>query len=147
MPKKIILALLLACGTAQAAEWVSINTSDNGKTENFVDLSSIRIPGQVRWVWIKAVYAPHTYRGEAEAHAKSKWLSDEVQRFAFNCADETVRMEALTVHYTDGSLDVHYTDGSLDLVPAEQFPTSWSPVEPDTVRSVQMQFICAWKPK
>jgi len=42
------LALLLACGTAQAADWTSIDNSADEKTELLVDVSSIRVTGDTR---------------------------------------------------------------------------------------------------
>jgi hypothetical protein len=43
MNRTILLALLLACGTARASDWVSLGKSDDGQQEYFVDVSSIRV--------------------------------------------------------------------------------------------------------
>jgi hypothetical protein len=51
----ILLTLLLACGTAQASDWVSIGKSDNGTREYFADVSSIGITGDIRRAWVKTV--------------------------------------------------------------------------------------------
>jgi hypothetical protein len=66
------------------------------------------------------------------------WLVNAVQRKAFDCCAETVRMEAVTFYYNDRS---------ADPMPAEKFPSAWTPVAPDATENNEMQFICAWKPK
>jgi hypothetical protein len=63
MQKIIMLVLLLACGTAQAAEWMQVNKSSDGKYEYLVDKSSIRIEGGKKRAWLKTVPSPHTDRG------------------------------------------------------------------------------------
>jgi|NGEPerStandDraft_6_1074524.scaffolds.fasta_scaffold53209_4 hypothetical protein len=136
MKRTILLTLLLACGTAQGSEWVSVNKTDDGKIEELVDVSSIRVAGEIRRAWVKLVYAPHTKRGSDDD--ANKWESESVSREAFNCGAETSRAEALTIYYDDGT---------LWAAPAEISPTSWGPVPPDTLKSVAMQFICVWKQK
>jgi hypothetical protein len=127
-----LLTLLLACGTAQASDWVSLGKTDDGKEEGVVDVSSIRVAGAIRWAWVKFLYAPRTH-GSPE-----HWWASDMSREAFNCADETHRREALTVYYEDG------TNGSD---PAANYPTQWQPVLPDTIGNAEMQFICAWGKK
>jgi hypothetical protein len=134
--RTVLLALLLACGAAQAANWVSLGKSEDGTVEPFVDVSSIRIAGSIRRAWIKHVFIPHTFRGTGDD--VNKWQSESLARIAFNCADESKRTEALTVYYDDG------TGWSA---PATAYPSPWEPVVPDTVRSTAMQFICAWGKK
>ena len=135
MQKTIMLALLLACGTAQAAEWVMVGKS-TGDQEASVDVSSIRIAGEIRRAWVQVTMAPNFRRGTGEN--SNKWWHSFLSRYAFNCGEETSRSEALTIYYTDG------TNSS---VPAERYPEPWGPVAPDTMQSAAMQFVCAWKPK
>jgi hypothetical protein len=135
MKHTILLALLLACGTAQAADWVPIGKADNGTQETFVDVSSIRVTGSIRRAWAKLVPAHHTMKLPDNDNRK-KWVSYEVSREAFNCDEETSIFEALSAYFDDG------TNGS---VPADAFPTQWTPVPPDTIRSIEMHFVCAWK--
>ena len=136
MKRTILLTLLLASGTAQASEWVSLGKSDDGKQAIFVDVSSVRVAGQIRRAWFKTVLAPHTVRGTGED--VDKWESDEVGQNAFDCSENTRRVEALIIYYEGGG------DHTL---PARMFPSPWEPVPPDTLVSVEMHFICAWKPK
>ena len=134
MKQAIVLALLLACDTVQAAEWVSIGTGNVGKSEDFIDVSSITIAGSVRKAWFKTVLAPH-YKQEPGA---SRWWAYFLSLEAFNCQEKTNRREVLVVYYDDGD---NYRS------PATTFPKPWAPVVPDTITSGDMRFICAWKPK
>jgi hypothetical protein len=131
-----VLALLLSCGTAQAAEWFSLGKSVAGD-ETFVDVSSVRVAGPMRRAWFKTIYVPHKTK-ESTGPDANKWWHEGLQRKAFNCAEETARSEALTVYYEDG------TNGSD---PPAAYPTRWEPVVPETVLNTEMQFICAWKSK
>jgi hypothetical protein len=135
MRSRFLLTLLLACGTAQASEWVSVATGHQGKQELLVDVSSIRIAGEIRRAWVKTVYALHSRN---LSDNPNKWAKQVVSREAFNCADETARDEAFTIYYEDGT---------IDAPPADAFPTQWKPVTPDTMQSAKMLFICAWKQK
>jgi hypothetical protein len=55
MHTRILLALLIVGSTPQASEWVTAGHSDDGKVEVLVDVSSIRVGGAVRRVWVKTV--------------------------------------------------------------------------------------------
>jgi len=120
-----VLALLLAFGTAQASEWVSIGKGSNGNLEFFADVSSIGISGETRRAWIKTIYLPD------KGHA--------LERMAFNCAEGTMRWEASTLYSRDGS--------ELGGEAPGTFPTPWKPIPPDTNGSAIMEFVCKWKPK
>jgi hypothetical protein len=131
-----IVLIALACGTTQASEWVSVGKTEDAAPEVFVDVSSIRITGVIRRAWVKHVFQPHSERGVGED--QNKWESETLNREAFNCSEESIRIEALTIYYEGGG---------LSSAPAADSPTPWEPVAPDTVGSVKMHFICAWKPK
>jgi hypothetical protein len=133
---KILVSLMLACGTAQASEWLSLGKSTPGD-EIFIDKSSIRGVGAIRRAWFKTVFVPHTTK-QSDGPAANRWWSKSMQLIAFNCGEETARIESLTVYYEDG------TNGTD---PAASFPTPWTPVTPDTVMSGEIQVICAWKAK
>jgi hypothetical protein len=122
---RILIALLLACGAAQASEWVSIGKSDNGGDEFFADISSIGITGETRRAWIKTVFLPD------KAHS--------LERMAFNCGEGTMRWEASTLYSVDGNV--------MGGEAAGTFPTPWKPVPPDTAGSAIMHFVCKWKPQ
>jgi hypothetical protein len=54
-----MLALAIACGAAQAAEWSSPGKSAGG-TEMFLDTYSIRVAGHIRRAWLEIVAAQYT---------------------------------------------------------------------------------------
>jgi hypothetical protein len=134
MRSRFLITLLLVCGTAHASDWVSIGKTDDGKTEILVDVSSIRVAGSIRRAWVKHVFVSHTVRGTGDN--VNKWQSESVTRRAFNCNDESESLEALTIYFDDGT---------TRSVPSAELPRPWEPVVTDTVRSNEMQFICAWK--
>jgi hypothetical protein len=128
-----LLALLLACGTAQAAQWVFVLKSDDGTQEAFVDVSSIRGDQVSHRGWVKNIYKSHTHTGDG---AKSRsWQQESVMLLVFNCSEQTVHSESANVYYEDGT---HETDSLV---------TTPEPVPPDTVLSAVMQVVCALKPK
>jgi hypothetical protein len=135
MRTRILLALLLTCGTARADEWLAVGKTDDGK-QVLVDVSSIRLAGDIRRAWIKGVAVPHTTRGPGKY--SEHWLSYFLTREAFNCAEELVRTESKEAYFDDGS--------SISDSP-ESYPTQWKPVEPESRGHAEMQFICSWKPK
>ena len=125
-----MLALVIVCSTAQASNWVSVGNNDAGTVEAFIDVSSLRIAGNIRRAWFKYVYKTHSEKG-----ADGKYWSYTVLKTAFNCTEEMFRFEAGTDYYEDGT---------NSTPPAEFYPT-WKPVAPDTTASDEMQFICAMK--
>ena len=131
----ILLAMLLACGTARGDEWVSVGKTDDGK-QVLVDVSSIRVDGDIRRAWIKGVARPNTTRGPGKY--SDRWLSYFLTRESFNCTEELVRTESKKAYFDDGS--------SISDSP-ESYPTQWKPVEPESRGHAEMQFICAWEKK
>jgi hypothetical protein len=131
----MVLVLMLTCGAVGASEWTLVGKSDDGKIETLVDVSSIRTTAGITRAWTRQIPAPRTLRGEGPDAAK--WLSSVMSRLAFNCTDETGRSEAITYYFEDG------TNGSVS---ADQFPTPWEPVAPDTQWSHVMHYACGWNP-
>jgi hypothetical protein len=133
--QKAMLVLLLACGAARAADWVSIGKNAEGIAEEFVDASSISVEDGVRRASVKTLYTPHLQGAGAMA---AKWQSYHVTRMAFDCAKSMSRHEGETVYYDDGS---------TLAIPAASSAVSarWWPVRPGMPQA-EMQFICAWKP-
>jgi hypothetical protein len=135
MRKTIISVLLLACGAAQAApQWIPVGNTINGKMVAFVDIGSIRISGEIRRAWFKYVYAPRSQKDEHENQPDKVSFNQE----AFNCADETSRIEAVNAHYEGGT-------GPGE--PSALLPTSWTPIGPQTLRDMERRFICTRVPK
>jgi hypothetical protein len=133
----IAAALLLANSAAGASEWVEVGRSKDG-TAFQIDVSSIRIEGPVRRAWGKSIPPSHTVKGYPGN--EKKFVSYFLSRAAFNCADETMKSEAMMVYFEDGGVDTV----PVDLLP--QF-AKWTPVPPDTPLSLEMQSVCSSKPK
>jgi hypothetical protein len=131
----IRLTLLLACGTAQAANLVSLGKTDGGTREMFIDGSSIRIAGHIRRVWIKTVYAAHTMPGGSEN--PNRWQRESMDHWAFDCREANVMLEA--------GID-YFEDGTSFSLPSNRAKL-WHAVAPETLFDVEMHFICAWRAK
>jgi hypothetical protein len=131
---------LLACSAARAEEWVSVWKSDDGNDETFVDVENLRISGDIRTASLKHVAAPGTRRGVG--NSADKWVSYQVGRGSFNCADRTARPEANAVHYEDGTVD-RYDNPMLERLGV---PEPWAPLPDDPIAEAVMRFVCAWKP-
>src|SRR2546421_12490381 len=101
MRNDILLVLFLAGNVAAAADWFSLGKTDEGTHEIFLDRSSIRITGHIRRVWIKTVYAPQTMRGNG-ANA-NRWQQESLDRWAFDCGEETVRLDGAIDYFEDGT--------------------------------------------
>lgn len=127
------LVLSVACGAAQASEWVSVAEDSNETIKLFIDTSSIRISGNIRRAWSKYVFNPQTKKGVG--NNSGKWTESEVIRFAYDCSQDLARKEAL---------NVYFEDTSFYSVPAEYLPEPWAPVAPDTLNEFAMQYVCAW---
>jgi hypothetical protein len=128
-------ALLLTNSAASASEWVEVVKNQGGHTFQ-MDVSSIRIEGDVRRAWVKDTPARHTKKGSAE-NAK-KFISYVLMRFAFNCPDQSRKTDAVSAYFEDGS---------VDTVNVAYLPATWDPIPPDTALSAVMQSVCSWKPK
>jgi hypothetical protein len=131
-----MLVLLLGCGTAQASEWVSLGKGSDASTDEFIDVSSILVAGDIRRTWIKSVVAPHSQKGDGKN--ANKWVSYGLMRPAFNCVEGTSRLEAALIFFADGTNET----ATLPAFIAEKS----KPVPPDTVEHNIMQQVCAWKP-
>jgi hypothetical protein len=140
----ILLAPLLACGDAPPApEWASLNKSDDGTSESFVDVSNIRITGSMRSAWIKRVYAKRTrtlrsmHRGLERFPKPHRlfdlWVGSDVACMSYNCATNQASVGKMTWYFETGE---HYTD---------TLPTPWFDVKLGTTTAFIMTAVCAWK--
>jgi hypothetical protein len=138
MKFRILLVCFFASGAADAADWVSLGKTDEGKLENFADVSSIRIDAAIRRGSSKVIPAPHTLPGGAEY--SSKWISQISYNFAFNCTEKSGRVEGFKFYFDDGT---SYLD------PPIHYPKPWQAVPPDSDSNwaLLMKFVCAWTPK
>ena len=130
--------LLFACGTAQSSEWKDLGGSPDRRHTLSIDVSSIRIDGAIRLAWFKHQYAPSLKMHDAGGPDRYKVWSYSLVRHGLNCTNETYQLDANTiVFYTDGSSG---SDSSFNRLP-------WRPGPPDSFAEMEMQTVCAWKPK
>jgi hypothetical protein len=119
----ILVGAVLACGPAQASEWVWL-----AKTEGvglYIDVSSIVVKGDIRRAWVKYAPAHRTAPGTALL-----WHDQ------FDCSAWAMR--------GDGGV---YQDADGTKQSRDRHVGAWALVEPDTADSTLLHFICAWKPK
>ena len=98
-----LVALLLVCGAAQAAEWVLLAQSAGDARKLFADISNIRIAGDIRQVWFKSVEAPHKTKFET-----GQQIIYRLEYWTFNCKDEiatpAVQIEKVLGNYLASDL-------------------------------------------
>lgn len=119
---------------APQAGWVTYGQTADGKFTGMIDVSSIRIEGDIRRVWLKGIPAPHTQRGSGAN--SQRWLSYELQLWSLNCRDHVGRYEAFYNFFEDAS--------SWEM-PADAFPRSWEPIPPGTGIEAAMEMTCGWQ--
>ena len=129
--KTLLLMLLLACSSTRASEWVSVGKSLSA--EEFADVTSVQIDGDIRHVLSKSVFPPHR---EKDPNDPNKWWAGKASQVAFNCKEGTSRRESMTIYYSDGN---------KFSIPDEYLPTSWRVVQPNTMLNEEILFICGWK--
>ena len=95
--------------------------------KEYIDVSSIRIAGPIRRAWLNDVPIVVTE------------LRFSLTRWAFNCGDETYRLEASVDYYRDGHME--------DYAFTRKDPTDWQVAIPNSPGYKNMQAICAWKSK
>jgi hypothetical protein len=136
MKAPVLLALLLVCGAARASEWVLVGKSSGGSMDVLVDISSIKVAGDVRRAWIRYVPAAHTVTGSGIS--KEKWVKYSQSHDLYNCVEESSMIDS--IYYL-------FEDGSVEATSKDEPGTHWSPVPPDTMTYLTMRFTCSWKPK
>jgi hypothetical protein len=133
MRKAIILALLLACGTALAAEWVPIPLTNPNKVV-LIDTTSVSVSGPVRCAWFKLVMPPHTAKGVGIY--ERRFVAYVLMRTAFDCEQKNSRTDGAQSFYEDGTNSTTTPTTLLE----------WAPVAPDSMADALLSYICAWRP-
>jgi len=124
MKRTILLALVLACGAAQASNWVRISAKD-APAQEYVDLSSVQVDGSRRIAWLKFVFRPHSYKGNS-----TKFYANDIELADIQCDTKQTRELSITVQYEDGSSEHSAT------------AREWEPIPPDTAIEVAMLYLC-----
>jgi hypothetical protein len=120
-----------------AAEWVLVGELAKERQQAFVDVSSIRIAGDVRRAWIKWMFPIDP------AHRSQDHI---MYGTAFNCVKGTNRDEAEIIYYSDGTnySDVSYGDGIDWIIPADVSVKPWLPLPTGTPWYEAMMLVCRW---
>ncbi len=127
--KNLLIMSLLACaflysGTAFAANWVRMGTSDDGNATLYVDKESVTgISGNVVSAWTKFLFEkPETF--------ESKPFSQMLVHIEYDCSEKKARMIELTFNYSDGSQETFNLE------------KEWSPVKAGTLQDESYLYLC-----
>ena len=134
----IVILLMAATSSAQAANWVQFSETLDGKEQYLIDVSSIQVSGSIRQAWVKDVFAPKSMWNVRIRNGRETkiWIDYQLMHDFFNCSDHTFRPEEMIVHLQEGL---------NQKIPANMRGTGWLPIHPASTAAVTADFICAWK--
>jgi clan AA aspartic protease (TIGR02281 family) len=115
------------------SDWMRLSAMNDPEGELFVNTVSFQGSGNLRSLWEKHVFPPHTETWFG------KWVSYAVDHWAFDCGERKARMDARTDYYEDGSRWV----ADPKLISS----TAWHRVQPDTWKDGEMKLLCEWQPQ
>jgi gag-polyprotein putative aspartyl protease/surface-adhesin protein E len=115
-----------------ASDWVRVAAPKGSVGELFVNTASFQGGGNLRSLWEKHVFPPHTEKWQG------KWVNYAMDHWEFDCGEERAKLDARTDYYEDGTRWV--ADSKLIA------STSWHRVEPDTIKDGEMKALCDWQP-
>jgi clan AA aspartic protease (TIGR02281 family) len=113
--------------------WVRVTALDGAAGEHYVNTSSFQGDGNLRSVWEKHIFPPHTEKWQG------KWVNYAMDHWEFDCADERVKLNARTNYYEDGTRWV--ADSKLIS------STAWHRVPADTIKDGEIRLLCDWQPQ
>ena len=76
---------------------MAVTALDSPAGAYFVKTSSFRGSEDLRSVWEKHVFPPHTEKWQG------KWVNYAMDHWQFDCAQERVKLDARTDYYEDGT--------------------------------------------
>jgi hypothetical protein len=113
-------------------DWVRVTALKSSVGDLFVNTASFQGGGNLRSLWEKHVFPPHTERWQG------KWVNYAMDHWKFDCGEERAKLDARTDYYEDGTSWV--ADSKLIS------STAWHRVEPDTIKDGEMKALCDWQP-
>jgi hypothetical protein len=116
-----------------ASDWVRVTALKGSVGELFVNAASFQGNGNLRWLWEKHVFPPHTEKWQG------KWVNYALDHWEFDCGEERAKLDARTDYYEDGTRWV----ADLKLISS----TAWHRVPPDTIKDGEMKLLCDWQPQ
>ena len=129
---KILLPLLLAWGTAQGEEWVSLTKTieDGQQIDVLVETPIIRIDEDIRDTATKREYPLQKLPGGQSNHFVTEvWHFDCRKQLSQLIAIESQRLDGTTVSMT-----------------AHQDESTWRPAATEWPPKQVLDFVCSWKP-
>jgi hypothetical protein len=116
-----------------AKAWVRVTAVNGAAGEHYLNASSFRGDGDLRSVWEKHVFPPHSEKWQG------KWVNYAMDHWEFDCTEERVKLDARTDYYEDGTRWV--ADSKLIS------STAWHRVPADTIKDGEIRLLCDWQPK
>jgi clan AA aspartic protease (TIGR02281 family) len=113
--------------------WVRLSDLNDPAGALYVNTTSFRGEGNLRWFSEKHVFPAHAEKW------LGKWVSNTVDHWEFDCGDERAKLDARTDTYEDGS---HWVADSRLLS-----STAWHRVSGDTWKEGEMKLLCEWQPQ
>jgi clan AA aspartic protease (TIGR02281 family) len=115
------------------SDWVRITAPNERTAELYVNTASFQGNGNLRSLWEK-----HIFPARSEKWL-GKWVNYAMDHWQFDCGEETVKLDARTDYYEDG------TSWAADSKLISS--TSWHAVPPDTIKDGEMKLLCDWQPQ
>jgi hypothetical protein len=116
-----------------AGGWVRVTAPIEPVGDLLVNTASFQGNGNLRSLWEKHVFPPHSEKWQG------KWVNYAVDHWEFDCGEETVKLDARTDFYEDGTRWA--ADSKLIS------STAWHRVPPDTIKDGEMKLLCDWQPQ
>jgi clan AA aspartic protease (TIGR02281 family) len=110
--------------------WVRLSSLRDPAGALYVDTTSFKGTGNLRWFSEKQVFPSHT------EHWLGKWVNYSLSQWEFNCSDERAKLGAKSDTYEDGTLWV--ADAKLLA------STAWHPIQGDSWKEGEMKLVCGW---
>jgi len=115
------------------SDWVRVTAPNSSTGELFVNTASFQGNGNLRSLWEKHIFPPHTEKWQG------KWVNYAVDHWEFDCDEETAKLDARTDYYEDGTIWV----ADLKLISS----TAWHRVPADTIKDGELNLLCDWHPQ
>jgi hypothetical protein len=125
------LIVPLPKGSHGASDWVRVTAVNEPLGKLFVNTASFQGNGNLRSLWEKHVFPPHTEKWQG------KWVDYALDHWEFDCDEERAKLDARTDYYEDGTRWV----ADLKLISS----TAWHRVPPDTIKDGEMKLLCDWQ--
>ena len=115
-----------------AGDWVLVTAPKGSVGDLFVNTASFQGNGNLRSLWEKHVFPPHTEKWQG------KWVNYAMDHWEFDCDEERAKLDARTDYYEDGTRWV--ADSKLIS------STAWHRVPPDTIKDGELKLLCDRQP-